>query len=106
MTDPTDARAVLDRIRADLEEIDREIRRHPYPATFEKQEAELDALVPFVATEYYIAQSDLRSFAGIVPPRKIGRTARLFQGYEKMFWDEMARLAAPADRGHDSVGPR
>lgn len=226
MTRPTDARAVLDRIRSDLEEIDREIRLHPYPAAFEEERAELEALVPFVATEYYIAQSDLRSFAGMtqrfgerpdaraffagiyqgeavaveglfrlagriglsvewldayevtpegfgyaayvgwsaqyasaaevaaallvnfaawgencrrlrdalrahyglaeedtlyldtfadlpdfeaeaveivqreldrgVPARKIGRAARLFQGYEKMFWDEMARLAARA----------
>lgn len=226
MTEPTDARAVLDRVRADLDGIDRQIRRHPYPAAFEQREADLAALVPFVATEYYIAQSDLRSFAGMthrfgerpdaraffadiyqgeavaveglfrlaeriglsvewleayevtpegfgyaayvawssqyasaaevaaallvnfgawgencrrlrdalkahygledevtgyldtfadlppfeaealeivqrgldrgVPARKIGRTARLFQGYEKMFWDEMARLAGRA----------
>lgn len=59
----TDARRLVDDVRADLEEVDREIREHPYPALFEEGRADEDDLVPFVATEWYIAQSDLRSFA-------------------------------------------
>lgn len=88
VTDPSDvteARELLDRIRADLGEVDRRIRRHPYPAAFERREAELDALVPFVATEYYIAQSDLRSFAGMTQrfgerPDVRGFFAGIYQG--------------------------
>lgn len=58
-----DATDLVKSLRRDLAEVDREIREHPYPAAFEEGRAELDDLVPFVATEYYIAQSDLRSFA-------------------------------------------
>lgn len=59
----SDARELVTEIRRDLGTVDREIREHPYPALFEEGEVGEEALVPFVATEWYIAQSDLRSFA-------------------------------------------
>jgi thiaminase len=58
-----EARELIEEIRHDLEDVDREIREHSYPAYFEEQHASEEDLVPFVASEWYIAQSDLRSFA-------------------------------------------
>ena len=97
MTDPTAARALLDRLRSDLADLDREIRRHPYPAGFERREVELEALVPFVATEYYIAQSDLRSFAGMTQrfgerPDVRGFFAGIYEG-EAVAVEGLFRLA-------------
>jgi hypothetical protein len=66
----TDARRLVDHVRADLEEVGREIREHAYPALFEEGRAGEDDLVPFVATEWYIAQSDPRSFAKM--PQRFG----------------------------------
>ena len=39
-----------------------------------------------------------------VEPRLIGRAARLFQGFEKMFWDEMAAAANANPFGEHSHG--
>ena len=61
----SDARRLVDTIREELAGIDREIREHPYPGGFERKEFPLEALRPFVASEYYVAQSDLRSFGGM-----------------------------------------
>lgn len=51
-------------------------------------------LPPFDETALPIVQDGLDRG---VPERKIRRAARLFQGYERMFWDAMARLAAGAE---------
>lgn len=57
------ARELIAAIDEELADVDRAIREHPYPALFEEQEVPLEALLPYVAEEFYIAQSDLRSFA-------------------------------------------
>jgi hypothetical protein len=59
------ARQLVNEIREELAGIDGEIREHAYPGGFERSEVPLEALRPFVATEYYVAQSDLRSFGGM-----------------------------------------
>lgn len=58
-----EATEVIEEIRNDISSVDEEIRNHPFPAIFEEQRADEKDLVPFVSTQYYIAQSDLRSFA-------------------------------------------
>lgn len=58
-----DAQDVINEIQDDLSDVDKQIMEHPYPAIFEDQRAQEEDLIPFVASEYYIAQSDLRSFA-------------------------------------------
>lgn len=58
-----EARALIREIEEELADVDREIREHPYPGLFEEEAVSLDALTPYVAEEFYIAQSDLRSFA-------------------------------------------
>ena len=57
------AEALVAEIRNELAAVDQEIKTHDYPARFESGNAPIEALVPFVASEWYIAQSDLRSFA-------------------------------------------
>lgn len=61
-----DAGEVIEEIRDDINEVDDEIRHHSYPGIFQDQRADEEDLIPFVATEYYIAQSDLRSFAKMI----------------------------------------
>lgn len=61
--DTSEARTLVADIRTELDAVDREIREHPYPAPFERGDAPLEALRPFVGEEFSIAQSDLRSFA-------------------------------------------
>lgn len=57
------ARNLVEKITADLAEVEQELRRHPYAQAFRTGRASVDALRPFVGHQYHIARADIRSAA-------------------------------------------
>jgi len=62
----SDARQIVDRIRAELGALDAKIRRHPYVAAVETGKVSRDSLKGFAGHQYYIIGSDLASVAQLI----------------------------------------
>lgn len=63
---PLTAAALVAEIRVALNEIDQQIRNHPYLRALRKGRVSVEALKAFPGTEYHTAISDLRSMAQMV----------------------------------------
>lgn len=85
-----DGRLLLDHIRADLRPIEEKIATHVFPGAIVSGSAPIEALdEPAIS----IIQDGLDHG---VKAADVHRAARLFQAYEKLFWDTMASAGTPA----------
>jgi thiaminase len=75
----TAAKALIEEVRAELQDVEREIRQHPYVAALEMGQVRREALRLFAGEQYHIIRSDLRSVALLVNRFGAGESGQYFQ---------------------------
>ena len=94
----TQAENLVRRIAADLSDVERALRAHPYARAFRGGTAPVEAIVPFLGHQYHVAHADVRSGALLVHRFDGGPAGGFCRGFLQGGFEALTEIPVMAEK--------